>query len=152
MRHSGAILNMVLKVSIPSFDSMSQHYCHFLPILDLFLHCPFDLSMEYFESHSFTVTIMGVIASLVFWILPWFPQYFLYVLNEILSLKGPLYLSTIVLFKGGSSHLPLKISPFLLSHQNSRNIVSCASYGKKTQWNRLTDCIWNNKSEHTKFT
>ena len=44
--------------------------------------------MEYFESHSFTVSIMGVIASLVFLILPWFPQYFLYVLNETISLLG----------------------------------------------------------------
>ena len=73
--------------------------------------------MKYFESHSFTVSIMGVKASLVFLLLPWFPQYFIYMLNEALSLLGSLYHSTIVLFKGGLSRLPLKISPFLFCHQ-----------------------------------
>ena len=52
--------------------------------------------MEYFESHSFTVSIMEVIASLTFLILPLFPQYFLNMLNETLSLLGSLYFSTIV--------------------------------------------------------
>ena len=68
--------------------------------------------MEYFESHSFTVSIMAVIASLVFLIRPWFPQYYIYMLNETLSLLGSLYLSTIVSFKGGLPPLPLKIPPF----------------------------------------
>ena len=66
--------------------------------------------MEYFESNSFTVSSMGVIASLVFLILPWSPQCFLYVLNEILSLLGSFYLSAKVSFNGGSSPLSLKIS------------------------------------------
>ena len=127
MRHSRAILNMVLKVFVPSFDSMPKYYRHFLPVLHYFLHCPCDLSMEYFESHSFTVSIMGVIASLVFLILPWFPQYFICMLNETRSLLRSLYLSTIVSFKGGSSRLPLKICPFLFSHQKSKNLVSSAS-------------------------
>ena len=127
MRHSGAILDMVLKVSIPSFDSMPQCYGHFLSILHHFLDCPCDLSMEYFEPHSFTVSIIGVIASLVFLILPWFPQYFLYVLNETLSLLRSLYLSTTVSFKSGSSTLPLKISTFLFSHQKSKNFASSTS-------------------------
>ena len=73
--------------------------------------------MEYFELHSFTVSIMGVIASLVFLIRPWFSQYFLYVLDEKLSLLGSLYLSVIVSFKGGSPPLPLKISHFFFSPQ-----------------------------------
>ena len=56
--------------------------------------------MKYFESHSFTVSIMGVIPFLPSFLnTSWFPQYFLYVLNEILSLLGPLYLSTIVSVK-----------------------------------------------------
>ena len=42
-----------------------------------FLHCPCDLLIEYFELRSLTVFMMGVIVSLVFLILPWFPQYFL---------------------------------------------------------------------------
>ena len=81
--------------------------------------------MEYFESHSFTVSRMGMIASLVFLILPWFPQYFLYVLNEILSLLGSLCLSFIVSLKGGL--FPLKISTFLFSHKKSKILVSSAS-------------------------
>ena len=79
--------------------------------------------MEYFELHGFKVSIVGEIASLVFLILPWFPQYFLYVLNETLSLLGSLYLSSIVPFKGGLSPLPLKISPFLYSHQKPPKFV-----------------------------
>ena len=76
--------------------------------------------MGYFESHSFVVSIMRVIASLVYTlILPWFPQYFIYVLNETLSLFRSLYLSTIVLFKSGLPPPPLKISPFLFYHQES---------------------------------
>ena len=82
--------------------------------------------MEYFQSHSLIVFIMGVIGSLVFLILPWFPQYFLYVLNE-LSLLGSLYLATIVSFKDGSSVLPLKTSTILFPHQKSKNLVSPAS-------------------------
>ena len=83
--------------------------------------------MEYFELHGFKVSIVGEIASLVFLILPWFPQYFLYVLNETLSLLGSLYLSSIVPFKGGLSPLPLKISPFLYSHQKPPKFVSSDS-------------------------
>ena len=49
--------------------------------------------------------MMGVIAFLFFLILPWFSQFFLYMLNETLSLLGSLYLSAIVSFKGGSSFL-----------------------------------------------
>ena len=85
---------MVLKVSIPYFHSMPSYYRHFLAILHHFLHCLCDLPMEYFEYHSFTVSIMEVIASLIFLIFPWFPQYFLYLLNATLSLLGSLYLST----------------------------------------------------------
>ena len=80
--------------------------------------------MEYFGSHSFTVSIMGVIASLIFLILPEFPQYFLYVLDETLSLLGSFTLSTIVSLKSGSSSLPLKISPFLVSQQKFKDFVS----------------------------
>ena len=83
--------------------------------------------MTYFESHSFTVSTMGVIASLVFLILPWFRLYFIYMLNETLFLLGSLYLSTIVSFKGGLSPLPLKFSPVLFSYQKSKNLVSSAS-------------------------
>ena len=67
---------------------------------------------------------MGMIASLVFLILPWFPQYFLYVLNETLSLLGSFDFSTIVSFKISLSSLPLKISPFLFSHQKFKNFIS----------------------------
>ena len=126
MRHSGAILNLVLRVSVPSFESMPQYCRHFLPILHQFLHCPSDLEMEYFESHSSIVSIMGVIAFLVFLIFPWLPQYSIYMLNETLSLLRSLYLSIIVSFKDGSFPLPLKISPFQFSHQKPKNLVSSA--------------------------
>ena len=106
---------------------MSKLYCHFLAVLRHFLHCPCDLSMEYFESPSFTVSIIGVIASLVLLILPWFPKCFLHVLNEILSLLGYFNLSTIVSFKGGSSSPPLNISSFLFSYQKYENFVSSGS-------------------------
>ena len=36
------------------------------PTSELFLHCPRDLSMEYFDVHSFRVPTMGAIASLIF--------------------------------------------------------------------------------------
>ena len=52
----------------------------------IFLHCPCDLSVKYFEAHSFTVSTTGVIISLVF-LLPWFFQYFFYVLNETLFIR-----------------------------------------------------------------
>ena len=48
--------------------------------------------MECFEAHSFPESKMGEIASLVFLIVPWFSQSFLYVLNENFSLLGPLQL------------------------------------------------------------
>ena len=73
-----------------------------------------------FESHSFTVSIMGVIASLVFLILPWFPQHSSIIL-------GSLYLSTILLFKADWFPLTLKISTFLFSHQKSQNRASSAN-------------------------
>ena len=83
--------------------------------------------MEYFEPHSFTVSIMGVIASLVLFILPWSPHYFIYMLNKTLSLLGSLHLSTMVSFKGGLSPLPLKNVLFLFSDEKSKNLVSSAS-------------------------
>ena len=72
--------------------------------------------MEYSESYNFTISTTAVIASLVFLIFPWFPQYFIYVLNEALSLLGSLYLSTMFSFKGGSFPLTLKFSTFFFSH------------------------------------
>ena len=42
--------------------------------------------MGYFELHSITVSIVKVTASLLLLILPCIPQYFLYVLKDILSL------------------------------------------------------------------
>ena len=78
-------------------------FCQFCTIF----HWPCGLLIEYFKSHSFTVSIMGVIASLVFLILSWFPQYFFHVLNETLSLLRSFYLSPTISFKGCSPPLPL---------------------------------------------
>ena len=61
-----------------SFCSLPRLYViiilqnHFFPVLDHFLHCSGDLSMEYFEAHSFTVSTIRVKVSLVFLILAWF--------------------------------------------------------------------------------
>ena len=64
---------MILEVSIISLDSMIYISTRFQelvrslsPTSRSFLHCPCDLSMKYFEAHSFTASTMGVIASLVF--------------------------------------------------------------------------------------
>ena len=62
------------------------------PNSGIFFELPCNLSMEYFEAHSFTVSTTGLIASLVLLILDWFSIYFLYALNETLSLLRPLYL------------------------------------------------------------
>ena len=83
--------------------------------------------MEYFESHSLTVYIMKMIASLVFLIRPWFPQYLFHVLNETLSLLASFYPSTIVPLKGALSPHSFENSPLLLSYQKFKNLVSSAS-------------------------
>ena len=79
----------VLQISKISKITFCQFYINFL-------HCPCDLSVKYFEAHSFTVSTMGVIISLVF-LLPWFFQYFFYVLNKTLFIRisSPLYHSFI---------------------------------------------------------
>ena len=60
MRHSGAILNMVLEVSVPCFHSML--YCHhFMPILHHFLHCPCDLSIVVTINITLNITITIII-------------------------------------------------------------------------------------------
>ena len=127
MRHSGAILDMVINVSIPSFNSMPWCYGHFLSILHNFLNYPCNLSMEYFESHSFTVSILGVIASLVFLIVPWFPQYFSLCVKWntfFIRISLPLFHGFI---KGWFVSILLKISTILFSHRKSKNLVSSAS-------------------------
>ena len=137
--------------------------------MDQFLQCPSDLSLKYFEALSFTVSTVRMITSLVFLILPWFSQYFLYRLNETLSLSEPLYFCTIVAYKGGS---PLPRPPALPRVVTSVSLKIV--WSPKIVWTLLHDlppkmhqscllpllrkkcnerhCIWNNKSEHTKFT
>ena len=100
----------------------------FFPLLDHFLHCPCDLSMEYFDAHSFTVSTMELIASLV--------------LNHMLCLLGSRHLFTIVLSWAGFPSLknvplfwvlPTKFQKsFLLSHLKKKHYE--------------THCMWNNKS------
>ena len=46
-------------------DFLNQ-WNYFFPLLDDFLRCGSDLSIEYFDVHSFTVYKMGLMASLVF--------------------------------------------------------------------------------------
>ena len=70
------------------------------------------MSIEYFEGHSFTVSTIRVIASLLFLILPWFSWYFLYVLNVTLSSLEPLYRCSTVSSKEHSTPLPLKVIRF----------------------------------------
>ena len=90
----------------------------------IFLHCPCDLSVKYFEAHSFTVSTTGVIISLVF-LLPWFFQYFFYVLNKTLFIRisSPLYHSFIHRW-----FLPPSFDffSFLFCHQKSKNFVCSA--------------------------
>ena len=103
--------------------------------------------MEYFEAHIFTASKMRVIGSLVFLILPWFLLYFLYVLNETLSLLESLYLCIIASFNYGLSPLPLKISPFCFPTKNPK-ILFALQVKKK---NTLKHIVYT-KSEHNKFT
>ena len=58
-------------------------------LLHDFLCCPCNLSMEYFNTHSFLVSAMGVIVYLA--------SYFLYVLNQTFRLLGPLEICSKVL-------------------------------------------------------
>ena len=54
--------------------------------------------MEDFEAHSFTVSTMGVIASLVFLVLPWFSKYFPFIFKWntfFIRISLPLYHSFI---------------------------------------------------------
>ena len=131
---------MFLKVSIPSSTlchNVTVTFCQFCIIFTLSLW----LSMECFESHSFIVSIMGVIAFVVFLTL-WFSQYFLYVLNETLSLL-PFYHSLIQGWFVVPPPISLKFSPFLFSQQKSENlkILLPPQIKKKTQWKRLKS--WN---------
>ena len=101
--------------------------------------------MEYFQSHSFTVSMMGVITSLVFLILPWLPQYFLQVSNETLSLLGSLYLSTIVHSSDVCPRFFWKLLPFCSLTKNPE-ILLPPPVKENTQWKRLCmniyTCIW----------
>ena len=134
MRHSWATDGSQVFYSL--FYSMPQKF-HKISKISKINFCQFciifctvpttSISMEYFEAHIFTVSTMRVIGSLVFLILPWFLLYFLYVLNETLSLLESLYLCIIASFNDGSSPLPLKIFPFLFSDQKSKNLVCSAS-------------------------
>ena len=81
---------------------------------------------------SFKLSTMGPITSLIFLILPWFSQYFFYMLNETLSLLGPPYLCTIFSFKGGSSPLTLKMSPFWFPTKNPKILFAPAVKEKST--------------------
>ena len=64
MRHSGMFFkNGPQGLSPPSTlcHNITVTLCQFY----IFLHCPRDLSMEYFESQNLTVSIMGVTVSLI---------------------------------------------------------------------------------------
>ena len=137
MRHSDAILNMTLKVFILSFHSMPLNV---ITLLSLSANSTsfFTLSLG---SHTFKVSIMGVLASRIFVILPWFPQCFFYVLNETPSLLGSLYLSTIVSWFVPPSFEGFPL--FLFSPKFQKYFFLC-QLRKKIQW--------NNRSKHTKFT
>ena len=109
--------------------------------------------MEYCESHSFTLSIMGVITSLVFLILPRFPQYLIYMLNETLSLLGSLYFSTIVYFEGGSSPLPLKlfVPPFCSLTKNPKTLFPPPVKEKNTMKQIVSEITKVNKPNFLKY-
>ena len=143
MRHSWVNLNMVFKFSISSFLKVSlfphSTLCHkssarfpkLVRLLSANSPSIFALSLwplkGTFWSTEFHSIYNGSDSPLVFLMLPWFTQYFLYVLNETFSLLQSLYLWTIVSFNAGFSPLPLEISNFLFSHHKSKNVVRYTS-------------------------
>ena len=121
MQRSWGILKMVLKVSIPScaiilLQDFQNQLDHFFQLLDYFWIIFYTVpvtSKWNILMQSFTVSTMGVIASLVFLIFP------LCVKSN--TLLGCLNLCTIISFQGGSppSHLKIALS-CVFSNQKSQ--------------------------------
>ena len=116
MRHSWAILNMVLKVSIPSFLKVS------IPSFDSMSSTKFSKLVRSLSANSASFSAMSLWPlNGIFWSTQFhsihngsdsptgflnaslFFSIFSLVLNETLSFLESLYLCTIVSFKGGSS-------------------------------------------------
>ena len=70
MGHSGdgfqSFYTVRLLYAIIILQDFLNQWNYFFRLLDDFLRCGLDLSIEYFDAHSFTVYKMGLMASLVF--------------------------------------------------------------------------------------
>ena len=70
MGHSGdgfqSFYTVRLLYAIIILQDFLNQWNYFFPLLDGFLRCGLDLSIEYFDAHSFTVYKMELMASLVF--------------------------------------------------------------------------------------
>ena len=86
----------------------------------IFLYCPCDISMGYFDARSFLVATMGVIVSLVFLI-------FFYVLHQTFYLSRPFYLGMINFSLFSSPILSLSTS-LVFPYQKSKKRVCSLIY------------------------
>ena len=134
MRHSGTFLEH----GFQGFYPLLGLYATILQSLSgnsalFFWHYPCDHLMNYFESHSFVVSIMGLIVSLVFLILPWLPQCFKWN-TFFISISLPLFHSFI---QGWFVLLSFEKFFSLFFLIKNPKILFPLPVKEKTQWNRL---------------